>query len=223
MTDQHEQQRINEAAEQFTDALAHSYKTLAERGVEAVEQGTKVMEVLFNRSINNLHVQAEENRRATQQLAEHQQRQAEAAQSVAQESVGAYVEFVGSIFSYWQGGIQAAEEGTREAEKKAAKEGQGSFKEELRRLIKESVRRSEAGLGGEPQEGGATVAPDGDRAAGEGPPLEDYDSLNVEQISNRLEGLSVEELEQLRRYEAANKDRSTLRRRIDDLIASRNT
>jgi hypothetical protein len=47
--------------------------------------------------------------------------------------------------------------------------------------------------------------------------------MNVQQISNRLEGLSVEELEQLRRYEAANKDRSTLRRRIDDLIASRNT
>jgi transposase len=38
-----------------------------------------------------------------------------------------------------------------------------------------------------------------------------------------LEGLSVEELERQRRYEAANKDRSTLRRRIDNLIASRNT
>ena len=47
--------------------------------------------------------------------------------------------------------------------------------------------------------------------------------MNVEQISNRLEGLSVEELEQLRRYEAAHKDRSTLRRRIDNILASRNT
>jgi hypothetical protein len=125
MTDQHEQQRINEAAEQFTDALAHSYKTLAERGVEAVEQGAQVTEAFFNQSINNLHAQAEENRRATQQLAEQQQRQAEAAQSIAQESVRAYMEFVDSMFSYWQGGIQAAQGGTREAEKKSAKGNKG--------------------------------------------------------------------------------------------------
>ena len=47
--------------------------------------------------------------------------------------------------------------------------------------------------------------------------------MNVEQISHRLEGLSVEELERVRRYEAANKDRSTLHRRIDNMIASSNT
>jgi hypothetical protein len=121
MTDQQEQQRMNEAAEQFTDALAHSYRTLAERGVEAVEQGAQVTEVFFNQTINSLHAQAEENRRATEQLAEQQQRQAEAAQSIAQESVRAYIELVDSMFFYWQGGIQAAEEGTREAEKKTAK------------------------------------------------------------------------------------------------------
>jgi hypothetical protein len=125
MTDQQEQQRINEAAEQFPDALAHSYKTLAERGAEAVEQGAQVTEAFFNQTINSLHAQAEENRRATQQLAEQQQRQAEAAQSIAQESVGAYLEFVDSMFSYWPGGIQAAEEGTREAEKKTAKGNKG--------------------------------------------------------------------------------------------------
>ncbi len=124
MTDQHEQQRINEAAEQFTEALAHSYKTITERGVEAVEQGAQVTEVFFNQTINNLHVQAEENRRATQQLAEQQQRQTEAVQSIAQESVGAYMDLVDSMFSYWQGDIQATEGVTREAEK-SAKDNKG--------------------------------------------------------------------------------------------------
>ena len=81
--------------------------------------------------------------------------------------------------------------------------------------MRESVQRSEAGIGEEPQEEDeGTEASEGGRAAAQGPPIEGYDSMNVEQISNRLEGLSVEELEQLRRYEAANKDRSTLRRRI---------
>jgi hypothetical protein len=117
MTDQQEQQRMNEAAEQFTDTFAQAYKTVAERGVVAVEQGAQVTEVFYKQTINNLHTQAEENRRAAQQLAEQQQRQADAAQSLAQESVRAYMDFVDSLFSYWEGVIQAAERGTREAEK----------------------------------------------------------------------------------------------------------
>ncbi len=117
MTDQQSQQRINEAADQFTDALVQSYKTVAERGVSAQEGGAQVTEVFFNQTINNLRAQAEENRQATQQLADQQQRQAEAAQTLTRESVGAYMEFMDSMFSYWQGGIQTAEQGARETEK----------------------------------------------------------------------------------------------------------
>jgi len=116
MTDQQEQQRMNKAAEQFTDTFAQAYKTVTERGVVAVEQGAQLTEVFYKQTINNLHTQAEENRRATQQLAEQHQRQADAAQSLAQESVEAYRDFVDSLFSYWEGSIQAAERGTREAE-----------------------------------------------------------------------------------------------------------
>jgi hypothetical protein len=117
MTDQQSQQRINEAADQFTDALVQSYKTVAERGASAQERGAQVTEVFFNQTINNLRAQAEENRQATEQLADQQQRQAEAAQTLTKESVGAYMEFMDSMFSFWQGGIQTAEQGARETEK----------------------------------------------------------------------------------------------------------
>src|SRR5215204_555900 len=117
MTDQQSQQRINEAADQFTDALVQSYKTVAERGVSAQEGSAQVTEVFFNQTINNLRAQAEENRQATQQLADQQQRQAEATRTIAKESVGAYMAFMDSMFSYWQGGIQTAERGARETEK----------------------------------------------------------------------------------------------------------
>ena len=117
MTDQQSQQRINKAADQFTDALVQSYKMVAERGVSAQEGSTQVTEVFFNQTINNLRAQAEENRQAAEQLADQQQRQAEATQTLAQESVGAYMEFMDSMFSYWQGGIQTAEQGARETEK----------------------------------------------------------------------------------------------------------
>jgi predicted RNA polymerase sigma factor len=117
MTDQQSQQRINEAADQFTDALVQSYKTVAERGVSAQEGSAQVTEVFFNQTINNLRAQAEENRQVSEKLADQQQRQAEAAQTLTKESVGAYMEFMDSMFSFWQGGMQTAERGARETEK----------------------------------------------------------------------------------------------------------
>jgi hypothetical protein len=149
MTDQQSQQRIIEAADQFTDALVQSYKTLAERGVSAQEQGARVTEVFFNQTINNLRAQAEENRQATQQLADQQQRQAEAAQTLTKESVGAYMELMDSMFSYWQGGIQTAEQGARETEKAeghAEREDTEGHKEYFRKVIEETNRRAARGV-----------------------------------------------------------------------------
>src|SRR5215210_8766212 len=124
MTDQQSQQRINEAAEKFTDALMQSYKTVAERGASAQERNTQLTEVFFNQTINYLRGQAEENRKVSEQLADQQQRQADAAQTLTRESVDAYMYFMDSMFSWWQGGVQTAERGARETEK--ATKGQKS-------------------------------------------------------------------------------------------------
>jgi hypothetical protein len=117
MTDQQSQQRINEAAEQFTDALVQSYKVVAERGASAQEQGAQLTEAFFNETINNLRAQAEENRQATQQLTDQQQRQTDAAQTLTRESVDTYMEFLNSAFLFWQRGVQTAAQGARETEK----------------------------------------------------------------------------------------------------------
>ena len=54
-------------------------------------------------------------------------------------------------------------------------------------------------------------------------PIEDYDSLGVKEISERLQELSDEEVEQLRRYETANKNRSTLLKRFDKRLEASST
>ncbi len=112
--DEQQQQRINEAAEQFTDALVQSYRVAAERGASAQEEGAQLTEVFFNQTINSLRAQAEENRQATERLTEQQQRQADAAQTITQESVDAYMDFIDSMFSYWQGALQTAERGSKQ-------------------------------------------------------------------------------------------------------------
>jgi hypothetical protein len=95
--------------EQFTDALVRSYKAVAERGASAQEHSAHLTEVFFNQTIDNLRAQAEQNRQASQRLAEQQRRQADAAQTLTRESVDAYTNFVDSVFSYWRGGIRTAE------------------------------------------------------------------------------------------------------------------
>ena len=117
MTDQQQQTRVNEAAEKFTDALVQSYKVVADRGASAQEQNAQLTEVFVNQTINSLRTQAEENRQATQQLGDQQQRQADAANTLTRESVDAYMHFMDSMFSFWQGGVQTAERGARETEK----------------------------------------------------------------------------------------------------------
>ena len=52
-------------------------------------------------------------------------------------------------------------------------------------------------------------------------PIEDYDSLNVHQITQKLRELSVEELEQLRDYEAKNKNRRSIMQRLDTRFRAR--
>src|SRR3954449_6050843 len=106
--DQQEQQRINEAAEQFTDALVQSYRAVSERGESAQEQNAQLTQDFFNRVINNLRTQTDANRELTQQLADQQQRQAEAGQTLAQESTDAYMDFVRSTFSFYEEAVQRA-------------------------------------------------------------------------------------------------------------------
>ena len=49
-------------------------------------------------------------------------------------------------------------------------------------------------------------------------PIEGYDGLNVDEISEQLDGLSVDELRTVRDYEKRNKDRRTLLQEIERKI-----
>ena len=188
MTDQQSQQRINQAADQFTDALVQSYKTLAERGVSAQEGSAQVTEVFFNQTINNLRAHAEENRQTAKRLPEQHQRQAEAAQTITEESVGAYMDFIDSMFSYWQGGIQTAERAAEPAPAPSSSPPKTA-------------------------ESTATSQPSDAQL-----PLDNYDLLRANEVADRIEPLSLEEIKRLRDYEAKNQNRRSVLKRMDDRI-----
>jgi hypothetical protein len=115
VTDKQQQQEINEAAEQFAEAVKASYKAVSDRSVSAQELNAELSQQFFNSVNEHLRTNAEANQELRQQLAEQKQRQQEAGQQIAQESVSAYMEFVNSMFSIPQG---AAQEDAKETKKK---------------------------------------------------------------------------------------------------------
>src|SRR5215217_3293062 len=50
--------------------------------------------------------------------------------------------------------------------------------------------------------------------------IEGYDEMNLDEVSERLDGLSVDELKRVRKYEKANKNRGTLRKEMKQRIKS---
>ncbi len=105
-------------------------------------------------------------------------------------------------------------------------EAERSPGEDIRSIIEESIRRSRAGSSREAPEAGSREEPQAgstvleSRADTEELPIEDYDSLNVNQVTQRLRELSVEEIERLQDYEAEHKNRRSLMQRFETRIRS---
>ncbi len=110
--DEKQKKQVNEAAEKFADALKESYQSIADRSVSAQELNAQVTQNFFNGVIKNLRTQAGNNRALSEDLIEQQRKQQEASQALAQESVNAYMDFLNSMFSYYQGSMEQAQRQT---------------------------------------------------------------------------------------------------------------
>jgi hypothetical protein len=93
-------------------------------------------------------------------------------------------------------------------------------REEKRGPIRESARRSEEGDGWEEESQGdeSAAAIEEGRSGAEGLPIDGYDSLSVSQVTQSLRELSLEEVEQLRDYEAENRNRRSIMQRFETRI-----
>ncbi len=90
--------RMEGAARLFAEALVESYRTATDRTVSAQELNAQLTQQFFNAVVDNLHGQTEGLIAASRDLAEQTQKGQEAAQALTQESVGAYMDFMSSLF-----------------------------------------------------------------------------------------------------------------------------
>ena len=199
MVDQGRARNVNEAARRFAETLADSYRLVYAQAAESGERQERRAREFSELVAENLREQPEASRSAAQQLSEQAARQREAGQALAQESVEAYAEFLNDAFSRYQSGTERAAQNVQEGTMAAG--------------------RTVAGVVGAATGAvGATV--EGAERAAEAAvfPIEGYDEKNVEEISKRLNDLSVEELQLVRDYEELNKRRETLLEQMDRKI-----
>ncbi len=184
-----------------------SSRATSVRSVAAQKVGTQLTGYFFNSVINNLRTQAEGTRQVSRQLADQQRRAQEATREFTQVSANTYMNLLDSISSFYQGGTTRAQRRAQESER--------STEEAQRRAEQAEKRTEEAEKRAEEAERSSSEA---ESREDDDLPLADYDSLNIRQISERLDELSVEEIRRLRDYEVRNKDRSTLVNRLNSRI-----
>jgi hypothetical protein len=199
MADQGRAHDVNEAARRFAETLADSYRLVYAQAAESRERQERRAREFSELVAENLREQTEASRSAAQRLSEQAARQQEAGQALAQESVEAYAEFLNDAFSRYQSGTERAAQSVQEGTMAAG--------------------RTVAGVVGAATGAvGATVEGAGRAAEAVAFPIEGYDEMNVEEISKRLNDLSVEELQLVRDYEELNKRRETLLEQLDRKI-----
>jgi hypothetical protein len=196
-------QDLNEAASRFAETLADSYRLVYEQASESAERQQQRAQEFSELVSSNLREQTEAGRTNAQRLSEQAARQQEAGQTLARESVEAYTQFLNDAFSRYRTGTEQAA---------------GSAREGVRTLSETTTGLLGTATGAVGAAAGATV--EGAERAAESAvfPIEGYDDMNVDEISKRLDGLSVEELQLVRDYEERNKRRETLLEQMDRKI-----
>ena len=183
---------------------AHDVNEAARRFAETLAESYRVV---YGQAAESSERQQQRAREFSELVSSNLREQAEAGRASAQQlseqaarQREAYAEFLDSAFSRYRAGTEQATQ--------SAQAGVRTLSETTAGLLGTATGAA-----------GATVE-GAEQAAAVVFPIEGYDEMNVEEVSERLDGLSVEELQLVRDYEETNKKRETLLEQLDRKIRS---
>ena len=105
----------HEAVQKLAEAILEYHAMLSHFSAETQEHQAQLTRSFFEGVAENLRAQTEGNLAASQELVQQTRRWQEAAQSLTQDSVNAYIDFLDSVFfSYYRPNMRAAEGSDRE-------------------------------------------------------------------------------------------------------------
>lgn len=182
--------RVFGAYSEVVGSVAESYRQAAEGFAGLQRRNMRFAQGIYERSAEQFSREVELGSEYRTNLVENLDRQREAQEELLKETVRSYVDLLYSPF-------YVGDELERKFRAPAAEEGG----EQAPTATQEEEQ-----------------APVATQEEEQGLPIEDYDELNVNQVSEKLDGLSSEELEQVRAYEEDTKNRETVLRDISGRV-----
>ena len=196
MVDQGRARDVNEAAARFAETLADSYRVVYGQASESAERQQQRAREFSELVSSNLSEQTEASRANAQQLSEQARKQQEA-----------YAEFLDTAFSNYRAGTEQATQRAQESVRTLTDTTTG--------LLGTATGAVGTATGAASDAAGAAAGATVEAVVF---PIDGYDEMNVDEVSERLDGLSVEELQLVRDYEETNKKRETLLEKMDRKI-----
>src|SRR5829696_5027669 len=190
MTDTGKARDVQEAARHFAETLAESYRLVYAQAAESGERQRRSAQEFSELVATNLREQTEAGRSGAQELTEQAGRQQEAGREFAQESVEAYAKFLDDTFSRYRSGTERAAQSVQEGVEASGRTSTGLLGAATGAVADATGRAVEATASGAEQAAEAVAFP-----------IEGYDQMNADEVSSRLEDLSVEELQLVRDHE----------------------
>ncbi len=207
MSDPARARDLNEAATRFAQTLADSYRLVYTQAAESGQRQQQRAREFSELVATNLREQTEASRTGAERLSKQAQMQREAGEELARESVEAYAEFLDEAFSRYRSGTERAAQTVQEGTIATGRTATGLLGAATGAVADATGRAVDATASGAERAAEAATFP-----------IEGYDQMNVEEISGRLDGLSVEELQMVRDYEELHERRKTLLERMDSKI-----
>jgi hypothetical protein len=103
---------MNKAAENLAVATRDSYKMVMDNFIGLQERNVKFAQNWVEGTIEEYRNQVEANRATAQALVKHNQKQRDAFQTLVQESVDAYMDYLYAPLAYYEEGLEEAKKVT---------------------------------------------------------------------------------------------------------------
>ena len=160
---------------------------------------------------------------AMQSLAEQIQKQQQTSQQMIQELMNTYMQLLNTPGSYLSGQAEQQQQTLQQTAQQwmeQAQQQQQTFQQQAKEQQQSFQQMTQEVLGSYSQLFNIPLsyAKEGFRDAKF--PIEGYDELTVEEVSERLDGLSSEDLREVRDYEERTKIRETVLEQLDRRIRS---
>jgi hypothetical protein len=103
---------VNIAAHDYATSVRQMYTTVVDATIASQERNVQFAQTLFERGIEELKSQTDTARDVAQAVTQQTQKQREAFETLAHQSVNAYMDYLHNLITFYEKGLEVARQAT---------------------------------------------------------------------------------------------------------------